>query len=99
MKRGIRLRPEVEAELEAAIDWYEACAPGLGSDFMRAVEASLASIERNPEYYQVVFDTARRALLRRFPYALIYSIEPDAIVIAACLHTRQNPERWQRQNG
>ncbi len=96
MSKRIRLRPEVEAELEAAINWYESCAPGLGSDFMRAVEASLASIERNPENYQVVFDSARRALLRRFPYALIYSIEPGAIVILACLHTRQSPERWQR---
>lgn len=94
---SIRLRPEVEAELEAAIDWYEACSPGLGSDFIRAVEASLASIERNPECCQIVFDTARRALLRRFPYALIYSIEPDAIVIVACLHTRQNPEHWRQR--
>src|SRR5690606_40141373 len=29
MSKCIRLRPEVEAELEAAIDWYEACAQGL----------------------------------------------------------------------
>jgi len=27
MSKCIRLRPEVEAELEAAIDWYEACGP------------------------------------------------------------------------
>jgi hypothetical protein len=97
VSRPIRLRPEVETELEAAADWYEACAPGLGADFLRAVDAALAGIGRNPEHYQVIFDTARRALLRRFPHAVIFSIEPDAIVVAACLHTRQKPTHWQQR--
>ena len=39
----------------------------------------------------------RRALTRRFPYAVYFSIEEDAIVILAVLHTARDPEEWQRR--
>jgi plasmid stabilization system protein ParE len=72
MNRKLILRPEAEAELAEAIDWYESRGKGLGADFMRAVDAAMAAIERNPERYQIIKGQVRRAVLRRFPYGLIY---------------------------
>jgi plasmid stabilization system protein ParE len=37
----------------------------------------------------------RRALVRRFPYAVYYVAEPDQISILAVIHTRRHPHRWQ----
>jgi hypothetical protein len=37
----------------------------------------------------------RRALVRRFPYAVFYRVESDAPVIIACVHCRSHPRRWQ----
>jgi hypothetical protein len=54
MNRKVILRPEAEAELAEAIDWYESRGKGLGADFMRAVDAAMAAIERNPEQHQIV---------------------------------------------
>src|SRR5262249_47328 len=49
----------------------DAQSPGLGADFLRAVGAALAIIQRNLFQYQIVNDEVRRAALRRFPYGLI----------------------------
>jgi len=67
----------------------------LGAEFLRAVDAALASIERNPEAYQMVYKHARRALLRRFPYALFYVTTPELIEIIGCIHTRRHPGHWR----
>jgi plasmid stabilization system protein ParE len=91
----IRLRPEVEAEIADAADWYEARSTGLGTEFLRAVDAAIASIQRYPLGYQVVFKDSRRALLRRFPYSVIYSISDNEILIVTCIHGKRDPKSWQ----
>lgn len=48
------VRAEAEAELVEAIDWYEACDAGLGSDFLRCIDLCLERILRHPESYSVV---------------------------------------------
>jgi plasmid stabilization system protein ParE len=94
MNRTVILRPEAEAELTEAIDWYESRGKGLGADFMRAVDAAMAAIERNPEQHQIVRGQVRRAVLRRFPYGLIYVASEHEITVLACFHGRRDPRRW-----
>jgi hypothetical protein len=38
MNRKLTLRPQAEAELAEAVDWYESRGKGLGAEFMRAVD-------------------------------------------------------------
>lgn len=95
--RRLVLRPEAETELAEAVDWYEARGKGLGAALLRAVDAAIAAILRNPEMYPVVFATVRRAMLRRFPYSLIYVISDNHIVVLACIHGRRDPRRWQER--
>jgi toxin ParE1/3/4 len=68
--------------------------PGLGAEFVRAVDAVLASIMRDPELYPVAHRNARRVLLRRFPHAVYYLSFTDRVEVAACLHFRRHPRRW-----
>jgi plasmid stabilization system protein ParE len=89
------VEPEAEAELEEAFGWYEERTPGLGSGFMRAVRAAFATVSRNPEQFARVRGEIRRALVRRFPYAVYYIVEPGQISVIAVVHTRQHPRRWQ----
>jgi len=51
----------------------------------------LAAIEREPRLYPLVRGDVRRAVIRRFPYAVYFLLEPDAIVAVACLHHRRDP--------
>lgn len=54
MTRKIIVRPEAEAEVQAAFDWYEEQSDGLGFEFLRAIDACLSGITRNPLAYAVV---------------------------------------------
>jgi len=48
VSRELIVRPEAEAELGEAFDWYESRVNGLGAEFLLAIDATLASIARNP---------------------------------------------------
>jgi len=91
------IRPEAEAEIAEAFDYYAAAAEGLGDSFLRAVEACLAAIERSPAQYALAHKNVRRALLRRFPYSVFYVVEQEQIVVLACFHARRDPKQWQRR--
>ncbi len=88
------LRPE--AEVEEAYRWYEERSAGLGTEFIRVVDAALESIRRQPDLYPVKYKNARQVVLRRFPYSLYHIIQPDAsIEVISCFHTSRNPRRWR----
>jgi plasmid stabilization system protein ParE len=42
-----------------------------------------------------VFEEVRRAVVRRFPYAVFYKIEPQQVVVLAVFHSRRDPKSWQ----
>jgi plasmid stabilization system protein ParE len=47
--------------------------------------------------YQDLRSGIRRALTRRFPYAVYFSIEGETVVVVAVLSTARDPEEWQRR--
>jgi plasmid stabilization system protein ParE len=95
--KRLRLTPEAELDLDEAHLWYHRQAPRLASDFLTAVNTCLASIRRHPEAHALVDSTMRRALLRRFPYAVFYEIEPVEIVVYAVFHGARDPRAWRRR--
>jgi plasmid stabilization system protein ParE len=94
----ILLRPEAAAELFEAQAWYEARSPGLGLEFVRAVESAFAGAARFPEKYPCVEGELRRVILRRFPYAVFYRNDGDELLIVACYHHRRDPSTRQNRN-
>ena len=79
------VRSAAEADIAAAALWYEERATGLGTEFLRAVDVILAEIRRMPERFPVIHPQCRRALLRRFPYAVYFVPSADLIsVVASC---------------
>lgn len=98
MKRyAIEAEPAVEADVEAAFNWYEAEEPGLGLEFLEELRAAYHRIRDQPFGYQDLRSGIRRALTHRFPYAVFFSIEGETIVVVAVLSTARDPEYWQRR--
>lgn len=93
MKFSLTVLPEAEQDISEAYRWYEERSPGLGSEFLRAMDGCLASIERNPILHQAIDGQMRRALVRRFPYAIYYFTEGNGIAVLACFHVRRDPKR------
>lgn len=67
--------------------------PGLGGQLVEEVERTLALIEENPRAYPVVENTIRRAVVRRFPYAIFYIIEEARVAVLAVFHQAMSPSR------
>ena len=91
------VRPPAEADIAEAALWYEARSFGLGSDFLRAVDVCFSEIQRNPERFQQVYRQARKARLRRFPYAVYFVATDTEVRVVACMHARRDPRRWQER--
>lgn len=96
MSYEIIVRPEAAREVQEAFDWYEEKSEGLGLEFLRAADACMAGIKRNPFASPVIYQEVRRSLLRRFPYALFYIITEERIIVLACFHAKRDPVDWMR---
>jgi plasmid stabilization system protein ParE len=92
--RRVVFRPQAEDELQETRDWYERRQAGLGRAFAQAVDDMVGQISENPLSYQRVHGQTRRAVLRRFPYAIYFRVADENIVVQA-VHGRQHPARWQ----
>ena len=87
VSRRLILRPEAEAEMKDAFDWYEERVLGLGGEFLLCVDAVFNSIMRNPQQFPCVHRTARRAITRRFPYEVFFvedNERVDALSYVGC---------------
>lgn len=95
MRLGLRLA--AEQDLDEAFAWYESQRLGLGEEFLQAVQRTFEAIGEHPMRHRVLLRDARQALVRRFPYRVLYRIVGEEIVVVACLHAHQDPRTWRRR--
>ncbi len=91
--------PEAKAELNEAVDYYNGCQPGLGSEFAGDVFVAIQNILAYPEAWTPLSKNARRCLVRRFPYGVIYQIAGGAILIVAVMQLNRKPGYWKGRTG
>ena len=91
--------PQADREIEAAFQWYEKERAGLGLEFLEELRSTYDRIVEGPLKYQHLRSGIRRALLRRFPYAIYFAVEQSKIVVLAVLHASRDPAEWQRRRG
>lgn len=91
--------PEAAVEFEAAIVYYEERGVGLGQRFATEVRAAIEHIVNAPEKWRILEADVRRCLTRVFPYSVLYTIEPDFILILAVMHGKRQPGYWRGRLG
>src|SRR6266849_7884859 len=89
---GYRFLLPAEEEMTDASVFYEAATTGLGAGFLDEVGRVVNILREHPELGQPVDRGLRRALLHRFPFSLIYSVEMDEVLIVAVAHQRLRPD-------
>jgi hypothetical protein len=89
------IRRPAAADIRHGRRWYEAQREGLGDEFFAVVREMILRVGDAPEVWPVVHRDVRRVLLRRFPYALFYTIRGDRVFVIACLSTSRAPRRWK----
>jgi plasmid stabilization system protein ParE len=90
--------PEARSELLVAIKYYEDCQRGLGRRFRLLVESAIQKIVEAPLIYRILKAPFRRYLIQKFPYSIVYAIEPDHIRIIAVAHNKRKPGYWSNRS-
>ncbi|MEA1051566.1 type II toxin-antitoxin system RelE/ParE family toxin [Lamprobacter modestohalophilus] len=88
------IRPEAETDIQMAYRWYEDSSPGLGQAIVDELDDLFQRLETHPKLYSEVMPDIRRALTRRFPYAVYYTLHRSDLIVLAVLHQRRKPEQW-----
>lgn len=89
--------PEADQEMLEAARYYQSLSSGLGADYLDEVERAVQSLASSPQTWPVLEGHYRRRLVKRFPFGVIYRIEPDKILIVAVAHLRKKPGYWKNR--
>ena len=102
MTKALRIHRLAEDELDEAASWYEWKQPGLGISLLNLIDETVERVRsgRLPgsAVSHVNVNGARRVLLRRFPYSIVFYDFEDELVIIAFAHTSRRPGYWRSRN-
>jgi plasmid stabilization system protein ParE len=100
LTRQVRVHPAAAEEAEAAVAWYEHEREGLGralkDDFDNAA-ARLASGSEDgmPVRGRAAASGARRLILARFHYDIVFLLDGADVTIVAYAHHARRPGYWR----
>ena len=89
--------PEAELEFLEAINYSEARKEKLGYEFALEIYATIERIIAHPRAWPALEGEVRRCQTHRFPYAVLYSQEPEGSYILAIMHLHREPGYWKQR--
>jgi len=93
----VELHPEAEREMLLALDWYSDRSEFAALAFLREIEQAQEAIASAPLRWPEVHGV-RRFLLDHFPYALIYEVRDNHVVVWAVAHQKRRPDYWKSRD-
>ena len=93
---NVEFHSAAERELRQAVDYYNDQQPDLGYEFAAEVEEAVERIRSSPDAWAWISqqDNLRRCQTHRFPYGLIYQVQPNRVLIIAVMHLKRRPGYW-----
>lgn len=91
--RRLVIMPEASDDIEKSYHYYEARCIGLGERFREKLVERLTLIQSNPELFNIVSRNLREAVLRVFPFKVIFEVEGDDIKVYSVFHTSRKPKK------
>ena len=64
-------------------------------DFATEIYTAIERILSHPLVWTEIEKEVRRCLVSRFPYGVLYSVEPDQIYILAIMDLHRDPDYWK----
>lgn len=93
----INFLSSAEAEFDETYRYYESQQQGLGEQFATEIEKTLDRIKLLPNAWQPLGSHTRHCQTKHFPYAIIYQVRDNEILIVAITHIRRELEHWQNR--
>jgi phosphopantetheinyl transferase (holo-ACP synthase) len=87
----VRILDRAENDLVAGYWFYEAQLQGLGTDFREALYSDIGGLEQTGGIHRVVYKKYHRALAKRFPFAVFYTLSDQTVWVHAVVDCRREP--------
>ncbi len=91
---NLQYHPEAQEEYQHAYQWYALRSKQAAHRFELEVERVLQLIAANPAMFAAYDETHRLAVLRRYPYCIVYQVFEESIYVVAIAHARRAPDYW-----
>ena len=91
---NIRFLTLARQEVDEAYLWFEKRSPGKGLEFLDDLNRTVRLVVTFPLASPEIGPGIRRCILARFPYAILYGIGQETIVVVAVAHTHRRPNYW-----
>lgn len=84
-------------DLVEGFHFYENKEGGLGGYFLVSLYADIEGLKLSGGIHRTAYGSFRRALSKRFPFAIYYTVEEDTVRIRAVVDCRKRPS-WIRRH-
>jgi plasmid stabilization system protein ParE len=93
--KPLKFHTDALAELKSAISWYLERNEIAAYKFVDEIDNGIESIRSAPKRWPILELNARKFLLKRFPFAIIYRERPTEIQVIAVGHGHRRPGYWR----
>ena len=93
----IQLLDLAKTDLLEGYRFYEEQDPGLGSYFIDSLFSDIDSLRLYAGIHRRAYKDLHRALSKRFPFAIYYSVEAEIVRVRSIVDCRRNPT-WIRRH-
>jgi len=92
-----RFHPEAREDFRDAIRWYRARSTIASVEFRTSVSGAIRRVAEAPQRWPIYLHGARRFVLHRFPFSVIYLDDPDQVTVIAVAHNKRKPGYWKHR--
>jgi plasmid stabilization system protein ParE len=88
----VEYHPLTVSDLNNAVSYYNRQRLGLGDELRSEIYSTIERIEANPYQFGTIKNSVRRALVHRFPYAVLFRVIDDSTIrVLVIRHHRRRP--------
>ncbi len=97
MTREVILHHEAETEILQALDWYAERSALAARAFVHELNGVIVKAARSPNTWPRALRDTRRIVFPHFPFALVFRMSGEAVVVVAVAHQRRRPAYWKNR--
>ena len=95
----VQLADGAKRDFNEGLHWYRKRSDQAADRFTEMTDITIGRILKDPTRYRQIRPNIRTICYKRYPYSLIYLIQPDTLVIIAVAHDKRREGYWNRRLG
>ena len=91
MTKSLVITAAAKRDIEDAFEWYASQNEYAARALISELDRQFRRIAEAPGQFPMIRQGVRRALVRRFPFLILFREEGEEMFVIACFHGRRDP--------